>query len=132
MPYTIPEPLNFKDPDAQLPLGAYSTYLPFYGCRPTSSCSPKTVKVDFHVTGYTKAGAMKIDVYGGIKSFTRKRKNNQFTIITKDSRPLKQVTLIYPQHKTPEEQEEWETYEHVEGEAIFYHPDRVSLYGSRC
>jgi hypothetical protein len=125
MPYTIPEPLKI-DQDDQLPVGRYTTYIPWYDGK--SLCG-NYVPISFSVNGYTKSGSMKItlDLSGRVSKdkITRKRKCGTFMIPTKnEGHEGKQVVDVYPYHKSIRQQEEKETYDCVAGEAILFHPDR--------
>lgn len=130
MPYTIPDPLKLAY-DAQLPLGHYTAYVTWYGANFTS----KRVPINFRVVGYTKSGSMKIrfDASRRISKdkITRQRKDGNFMIPTEnEGHGGKQITDVYPYHKSVSAQKEKETYDCVAGEAIIFHPTRSGWLGA--
>lgn len=121
MPYTIPDPLKLEYDD-QLPLGHYTTYITWYGDNYTNTRR----HLCFHVTGYTKSGAMKISLDPSRKTdkekITRTRKNGHFMIPTTNvGHGGKQISTVYPYHMSVSQQKKKETYNCVEGEAIKFH-----------
>ncbi len=120
MPYTIPDPLNL-DYEDQLPVGHYTTYIPWYGPKLSSEYVP----FSFRVIGYTKTGAMKMTAdssrYRLKEKFTRTRKNGHFMIPTaNEGHEGKQISEIFPYHKSVKQQKYKETHDHVKGETIIF------------
>jgi hypothetical protein len=118
MPYTIPDPLKLEF-DEQLPVGHYTAYIPWYG----STLTGARVPLNFEVTGHTPTGSMKLfcesPIWSGKPKIQRKRKDGTFTIIsTNDGHNVKQISTVYPYHRTVKEQMDYETYQAVEGETI--------------